>query len=407
MYSKEYMAMSNKRGDNRMRRKRSNGEGSIYKRKDKSGKLIRWEGSVTIGLNENGSLKRKTVSGKTENEVAKKINEIINNLNRGTFIEPSMLTLSEWIDKWFQNYVLPTKKPSTADGYEGMIRRYLKPTLGRIPLSKLRPDHLQSVYNNLIGKLSPRTIKHINVMLHTCLEQARKNKLIQENITELVELPKVKQKEIQFLILGEQKKLMQVINSHRFGFAIEFILATGLRHSELTGLRWSDVDFNKGSITIRQTIMRRKNFDKNQGSKTKIIISSPKTMKGERTIFLPPAILEKLKIHRKKQLKQKLLVADKWKDNDLVFTSEIGTVIEPSKLSRALHLLLEKAGLKPRGLHSLRHTFATRAIESGMDIKTLSEILGHEDVTTTLNLYVHSSEDTKRTEMDKLNYLFK
>lgn len=390
-----------------MSRKRSNGEGSIYKRKDKNGSFIRWEGSVTIGLNENGSLKRKTLTGKTKDEVVKKITEITNNLNKGTYIEPSMLTLSEWMDRWFKDYVLPTKRPSTADGYEGMIRRYLKPTVGKVPLSKLRPDHLQSVYNSLIGKLSPRTIKHINVMLHTCLEQARKNKLIQENITELVELPNVKQKEIQFLKFDEQKKLLEVIDSHRFGFAIEFILATGLRHSELTGLRWADVDFTKGCITVRQTIMRRKNFDKNKTSKTSIIVGSPKTIKGERIIFLPPIILDKLKIHRKKQLKQKLLVADLWKDNNLVFTSEIGTIIEPSKLTKAFHFLLKKAGLKPRGLHSLRHTFATRAIENGMDIKTLSEILGHEDISTTLNLYVHSSEDTKKTEMQKLNYLFK
>lgn len=153
--------------------------------------------------------------------------------------------------------------------------------------------------------------------------------------------------------------------------------------------------------------MRRRCFDKNSKSKTKLIIGSPKSIKGERTIYLPTAILEKLKVHKKKQLQEKLSLGKLWKDNGLVFTSEIGTPIEPSRLTRAFHFLLKKAGLKTLGLHSLRHTFATRVIENGMDVKTLSEILGHEDITTTLNLYVHSSDDTKRSEMDKLNYLFK
>lgn len=233
-----------------MPRKRANGEGSIYKRKDKNGNFIRWEGYVTIGLNSSGNLKRKSFTGKTRDEVAKKINEVINSLNKGSFIEPSNITLSSWMDKWFNDYVLPTKCPSTIDGYKGMIRRYLKPTIGGISLRKLRPDHLQSVYNNVTSKVSPLTIKHINVMLHTCLEQVRKNKLIIENITELVELPKQRQKEIQFLELDEQKRLMQVINTHRLGFAIEFILATGIRHSELTGLRWKDINFDKGCIFI-------------------------------------------------------------------------------------------------------------------------------------------------------------
>lgn len=399
------MSISNS-PDNKKKRKRANGEGNVYERRDKNGKLIRYEGTITVGFRENGNIKRKTFTGKTRGEVMKKMTEALNSLNKGTYFEPSKITLEEWLDEWFKTYVLPIKKPSTADGYHGIIRRYLKPSLGRILLAKLRPEQLQNLYNDYIGKLSPTTLKHINVMLHTSLEQARKNKLITENITDLVELPKLKKKEIQFLELWEQKKLLEVTSQLRLGFAIEFILATGLRQSELLGLRWEDVNFTKGCIYIRQTIMRKKNFDSNDPAKTKIIIGTPKTLKGERTIYLPPIIVKKLNEHRKSQLEEKLQLGDMWQENNLVFASELGTPVESSRLTKTLYSLLKTAGLKKRGVHSLRHTFSTRAIENGMDVKTLSELLGHEDITTTLNLYVHSSDDTKREEMNKLNHLF-
>lgn len=183
-------------------------------------------------------------------------------------------------------------------------------------------------------------------------------------------------------------------------------MATGLRRSELLGLRWEDVNMNTGIISIRNTIMRQRNFE-NEDSKTKIVTGKPKTKKGNREIPLPPSIFEKLKLHKEAQEKHKQEYEAVWKESGLVFTSEVGTNIEPRRLLDTFHKLLTKAGLKKRGLHTLRHTFATRAVESGMDVKTLSEILGHEDISTTLNLYVHSSEEIKKESMGKLNYLFK
>lgn len=253
--------------------------------------------------------------------------------------------------------------------------------------------------------LSARTIEHINTMLGTSLNQAIKLGYITKNVSQLVVKPKIEETEIQYLSLEEQKKLLSVLHTHRIGFAYEFDLATGLRQSELLGLRWQDVNLEKGSISIRNTIMRQRNFEDGE-SKTKIVKGKPKTKKGNREIPLPPTILKKLKAHKEKQEQESIEYETVWTNTGLVFTSEVGTNIEPRRLLDTFHKLLSKEGLKKHGLHTLRHTFATRAIESGMDVKTLSELLGHEDISTPLNLYVHSSEDTKKESMNKLDYLF-
>ncbi len=428
-----------------MAKKRGNGEGSIVKRKDGS-----WMGRVTVGRNENGTLKRQCFYGKTRAEVAEKINGVINKINNGTYTEASKMKVSEWLSIWFRDYVLNVKRPSTARGYDDIIRLHLNPGIGHIQLKDLRADHIQTMLNNIKKKtpasilrkidslnkqlekaddagktritnqiaelskvkISSRTIEHISVMLGTALNQAIKCKLLSENPAKYVALPKVEEKEIQFLLLEEQKKLLRILSTHRLGFAFEFDMATGIRQAELLGLRWQDVDFDKGNITINQTLMRQRRYEEDgsrpeEGKpKTEIVKGKPKTKKGNRVIPLPPSIIEKLKKHQSDQYNEKVRAEVIWQESGLVFTSEIGTNIEPRRMLSIFHSLLKKAELPTRGIHALRHTFATRAIERGMDVKTLSEILGHEDITTTLNLYVHSSEKTKIEGMKRLDDLF-
>jgi len=174
----------------------------------------------------------------------------------------------------------------------------------------------------------------------------------------------------------------------------------------LLGLRWQDVNLDKGFITVAQTIMHQRNFDDTAERKTKIYSGAPKSKAGNRIVPLTATTLIKLKTHRKKQLEQRLLMGSAWHDNGLVFASEVGTSIETRKVSTRFHKLLEETNISKRGIHSLRHTFATRAVENNMNVKTLSEILGHEDISTTLNLYVHTTTDTKKDEMNKLEYIF-
>jgi integrase len=254
-------------------------------------------------------------------------------------------------------------------------------------------------------KISASTVGHIVTLLGTILTQAMKNGIIIKNVAALTAKPRIDRPEIEVFSLSEQIKLLKILPEHRLGFAFEFKMATGLRQSELLGLRWMDVDIARGTIKIRNTLMRKKDM-MDPKKKSKIKEGKPKTAKGNREIPLPTPILKKLQNHLEKQEKEREKASSAWIKSDLVFVSEIGKNIEPRSLLKVFHSLLKKSELNMRGLHSLRHTYATRAIESGMDVKTLSELLGHEDITTTLNLYVHSSDDAKNKAVQLMSHLY-
>lgn len=181
------------------------------------------------------------------------------------------------------------------------------------------------------------------------------------------------------------------------------ILGTGLRVSELCGLRWKDV--TGGTIKISQSIRRLQSVESKKGHKTELVTSKPKTKAGMRKIPLSPKLNAILAKERQAQAEILLKLGASRGENDLVFASALGKPLDVRNISRALYNMLDKLGIERRGVHALRHTFATRAIENGMDVRTLSEILGHADVAVTLRLYVHSSMETKQKSMDMMDNL--
>ena len=377
-----------------MSKKRGNNEGCIVKRKDG-----RWQGSVTIGRNDDGTQRRQYVYGKTRSEVAEKVNALIHDINTGLFVDKNKSpTLEEWLNFWLVTYKKNSVKEKTYDQYEGVIRVHLAPELGVYRLVDLTGAQIQTFYNKLYANgLSARTIHIINIVLSSALKKAIKNRLIMFNACDAVELPKQIKKERRVLTVDEQKKLIKILKEDDQGAMYIFALFTGLRRGEVLALQWSDVDFDTGTVSVNKTLSRVKTYV-DSGDKTRLIVSEPKTETSRRIIPIIDTLIPLLK-------KQK----DSANNNnkfDLVFPSEAGGYIDPRNYNRKFYKLVKKAGLPKTNPHSLRHSFATRSLEAGVDLKTTQELLGHSSINITADLYTHSLMKHKKKELRKLNSVF-
>ena len=374
--------------------KRNNNDGCIRKRSDG-----RWEGNYVACYKPDGTPVRRSIYGKSRPEVASQMREILRQIEQDEYVPPVKLTVGEWMHEWLRVYCLSSKKLSTCTGYEITITQHICPYIGRVPLQDLKPFQIQETINQLVkeGK-APSTIRKVKVQLHAALEQAIDNGIIVRNVSSRTVLPKMEQKEIRFFTLEEQKRFIDALPDSTGGRALYFILGTGIRAGELAGLRWSDIDGD--TFTVNQTIQRIRDFTADADNRSLLHAGTPKTKAGRRTIPLPPKMQEGLQIQRRRQRADKIAAGKEWVPNDLVFCTETGTPYEGRNLARVLHRTLKEIGLPPMGVHALRHTFATRAVESGMDLRTLSEILGHTKVSLTLQLYAHSTMETKVEAMN-------
>ena len=376
--------------------KRANNEGTIRQRPDG-----RWEARYNAGYGADGKLIRRSVYGKTQAEVSKKLLSIRKTLEDGLYVEPSQMTVEAWLEVWLKEYVMPSRRSTTCDNYRNTMEKHLIPVIGKHKLQRLQTAHVQSAINTMVrNKYAPSTVLKCKNVIHGALEQAVRNQLVPRNVSTGVQLPKLEQEEIKTLSLDEQRAFIEVLPDTTTGRAIAFVLMTGLRVGELCGLRWKDID---GDIfTVNQTVRRAPNMEPG-GKKTTIQTAKPKTKTSIRQIPISAKARALLDAQRKHQVQERLHYGACWTDNGLVFTAMLGTPLEVRNISRTLYLSLEAIGAAQRGIHALRHTFATRAIESGMDVRTLSEILGHADVATTLRLYVHSSMEAKRNSINLLD----
>jgi len=379
--------------------RRGAGEGSITQRKD-----LLWQGSVTVGRNKNGTQKRKYFYGKTRTEVAKKINSALKELQEGTYVDTSLdNTVKQWMTHWLWNYKKMNLKPTTFEQYECLLRKYLYTALGNVRLLDLTTDKLQQLYNEMKESgLSAKTIRTLNVVLHAGLKQAVWNGLINKNITEQVVLPRDEYKEMRVLTKEEQDKLIATVMSDRMGNAIIFSLFTGVRRGELLSLKWEDIDMEKRLVFVKRTVNRVKNYGEGEG-KTMLVISDAKTPKSRRTIPIVETLFNLLLQHKKIQDEEKALAGELYEDNDLVFATELGKIIDPTNFNRTFARMLKRAGVEHASPHSLRHTFATRCLEAGVHIKAVQQFLGHSSMSMTSDVYSHVLMDRKIEEMAKLN----
>ena len=387
-----------------MANKRANGEGTIVKNM-RTGIQKGWRASITIGRDDNGKIKRKEFTGKTQQEVKKKLEEYKKEMLLGTISSDDKITVSEWYHTWLFDYRIKDLKPKSFEKYEGIYRNYIKDSeLGKIKLKDLRATHIQRYYNKLQDTKPISTIKGINTRLKPCLGEAEKQGYIQKNYCKMVTLPKDNNKKtIQVLTQQQQKLFIEAIKGHKLEMLFLIALGTGLRLGELLGLKWSDIDFNTGILTVNRTLSRVKN---QTTGKYEIIEQTPKTKNSNRTIPIPNDILNKLKEHKKKQSKQRLFVGEGYINNNYVFTDDIGNPIDDKRPGRNLKSILAKLSIEPIKFHALRHTYATRLFEANVPPKTVQVLMGHYDISITMDIYTHVMEDAKLEAIEKLNNIF-
>ena len=396
-----------------MAKKRANGEGTVLKRKDGKG----WQGQVSTGRDpETGKLRRITFYGKTQKDVQQKMTKTITEINSNSFIQPHTIKVWEWFERWLEDYKKPPKlKLSTYVSYEMIIRQHIKPKLGNILLKDLRTETLQKFYNEKSlngrtdgnGGLSAKTMHNLHNMIHECLQQAVSNDLIHKNISEAITLPQnTSTKDIRVLSKEEMQQFLEIVSHERFKCAYYLLLGSGVRLGELLALAWEDIDLDKGVMQIRRTLNRLKTLDEDSPTKTKLIFQEPKTEKGKRQIPLSPNIVDLLILHKAEQDSDKTLAEGIYNDMDLVFCSTVGTPIDPRNLIRDLHKICKRSGIKRLNVHAMRHTYATRLLESNQHPKIVQELLGHSNISITLDIYSHVMPDIKKAAVQTLDILF-
>lgn len=388
--------------------KKGNNEGSIYK--DKQG---RWRGQVTLP-SADGKIKKKYFYGKTKKEVTEKVNELLNQIRTNTYIEPCKMTLYEWLCTWLETYNSDIRM-TTKVNYDTYVHKHIKNSIGGYKLCELNTLIIQQFYidkskNGRIdgaGSLSPKTLRNLHNMLHKALNQAVYLDMIQKNPTDFAVLPKSQKKEMRYFTIEEQKRLQEVIKGHRLEMAVLLDLYTGMRQGELLGLTWKNVHIDldgQSYIKITQTLNRIKNPDSTSEHKTILAVNQPKTSHSVRTIPLLPEIAEHLARHRLMQ--ENYHQQNDYPPSEFVFTSTTGTPIEPRDFQRDFKKILQKNNIREVNVHGIRHTYAVRALESGMSVKTLSAILGHSSTAFTMDVYGHVTEEFKHDEVSRMkNFL--
>jgi integrase len=389
-------------------KRRDKGDGSVRQRTNGS-----WEGRFSYTDNLTGKRVVKSVYAPSQPEVKRKLKKLINNIEEtassDNYVTTSNIKLSDWLDTWMRDYKKNSIRPTTYEGYWQSINNHIKPALGNVELQKLRPEHIQNMLNNLsrgsiIKKtLAPWTVIKAKNIMSGAMEQALRNRIIPYNPVRATVPPKLVQKEIRVLTEDEQKQFMDAVKGHRHEALFLLALATGMRRGEIMALTWDCVDYNTMSIAVKGSITRTKDPDTGI---TSLQFSEPKTKSGRRQIPILSNMIPILHAHKQRQDAEKAAASSAWNPKNLVFCSNVGTVLEPRRINTTMNKITDAAKLPRFTFHSLRHSFATRMLEANVSAKVVQDILGHADVALTLNTYSHVVGTTAHDQMAKIDCLF-
>jgi integrase len=360
------------------KRLRGNGAGTVYARKNKEGKITGYRGSYFTADG-----KRRYVSARRKSECERKLRDAMTDADRGLIFDAINQSVSEYMTRWLEDFAKANLASRTYHNYKLQIREHIVPAFGKMKLSKLDTPNIQALYTTkLQAGLKPASIRYIHAVLRCALEKAVDLRLIPRNPAVSARPPKIVQEEITPLDVEQTRVLLEGVKGDRFECLYVLSLTCGLRMGESLGLRWFDIDLEAGTLRVHRQLQRVR-----EGGG--LVFSEPKNA-SRRTIDLPQRGLEALRSHHKRQIEQQLGAGAKWQENDLVFTTTIGTAVDAQNVvNRHFKPLLRRAGLPPIRWHDLRHTCATLLLSRGTHPTYVQKLLGHASVQLTLDRYSH------------------
>jgi integrase len=384
-----------------MTKRKSNGEGTIYFRKDRQ----QYCGQIVTGINpKTGKLIRKTVYGKTRSEVIKKKKALESQLITGTYRGPTDYTVESWLNHWVENNVKNRLSAKSYEMYKYIIRVHLIPALGTVKLEDVTTEMIENLLNKKMNpadgsrKLKMRTVYYIKQTLNAAMKKAKRNKLISYNMVEDVDLPAIPKprptekamttEEMTTFIRGTQESPYHTI------WEIGFL--TGFRRGELLGLKWTDIDFKASVINLRRQVVL---IDSKP-----VVTDDLKTTGSAQEIVVLPIAIDKLRQHKLKQRELFLKLGIQLDEDDLVFTNYTKNPMRPDVISHAFTRERKRLGLREGlSMHGTRHTFATLSAESGMETMKLKDLMRHADISTTMGYVGTMKSDSYRAELTKLS----
>ncbi len=368
--------------------KRANQEGSIFQQKNGT-----WRAQITLGG------KRLSISRLSQAECKDWIRKMLNKVDAGLTFEILQLTFASYLQDWLAN-AKSTVRFTTFEQYEQISRDYINPFLGSVKVFELRPEHVQHLYaTHMQNGASARTVRMVHCVVHRSLNQAVQMGLIERNPASFVKPPRIKRNEMKFFDEGQVQSFLIVAESQhdRYLALWKVAITTGMRMGELLGLKWIDLDWAKGYLQVQRQlkVTRGGGFH----------FAEPKSKAGLRSIVLGQDTLAFLKAHQEQNHQERLQMGERWKEQDLIFPSSVGTPTRPGKILFRFKRLSKIAGLPPMRFHDLRHTAASLMLNNGIPLIVVSRRLGHAQPSITLNVYGHMipmMQEQAAELMDKL-----
>jgi integrase len=369
-----------------MSRKRGQGEGSLFKRKDGL-----WVAQVTM--------EGKHISKyfKLQSKASKWLHNIRTQIQDGLTLAGEQTTLKDFLEQWLRAYA-SSVRPNTFRSYAGVIHHHILPALGNIKLKDLRIDQIQILYNNETANgMSPKMVQYIHSVLRRALNFGLRWGLLVRNPAIGAIRPKSSKVEMKTLNSDQVRVFLSAAKGTRNEALFWVAVSTGLREGEILGLKWSDLDWKTKHLQIKRQVQRLKG----EG----LVLVEPKSSAGKRMVVLSSATMAVLQKHLNYQQDEKLIAKNNWQENDLIFPSTLGTPLDPSRMNKDFKNTLKKAGLPDIRFHDLRHTAATLMLQQGTHPKIVQERLGHSDISLTLNTYSHvlpSMQEEAAEKMDEI-----